>query len=294
MFFSSLKLKLIPIFEILRWNKPTGRLILLIPAGWSLWLTPNENPDLFIVLKIICGGLLVSGFGCIANDIWDKEIDKKVKRTENRPLASNKINVKNAYLLLFLFIIGSFFITLSLPVENRFLLLILAFLAAPLIVIYPSTKRWFKFPQLILSFCWGFAVLIPWAAHEGNLRSPVLLFCWLATIFWTFGFDTVYALADKKYDLKIGVNSSAINLGSKTKITIQICYLITSLSLSVCAFINKLNIAFWLVWFITLLMMQKDVLLIFKNRNKNLNQISNHFRNQVIYGSLLLFAIIIS
>ena len=294
MFFSSLKLKLIPIFEILRWNKPTGRLILLIPAGWSLWLTPNENPDLFIVLKIICGGLLVSGFGCIANDIWDKEIDKKVKRTENRPLASNKINVKNAYLLLFLFIIGSFFITLSLPVENRFLLLILAFLAAPLIVIYPSTKRWFKFPQLILSFCWGFAVLIPWAAHEGNLRSPVLLFCWLATIFWTFGFDTVYALADKEYDLKIGVNSSAINLGSKTKITVQVCYLITCLFLSVCAYINKLNIIFWLVWFITLLLMQKDVQLIFKSRDKSINKISNHFKNQVIYGSLLLFAIIIA
>ena len=98
---------------------------------------------------------------------------------------------------------------MTLPENGRQLSILLAFFALPLIIIYPSAKRWFKYPQFILSLCWGFAVLIPWAASEGNINSIVLLFCWLATIFWTFGFDTVYALADKKYDVEIGINSSA-------------------------------------------------------------------------------------
>ena len=294
MFFQDLKTLLRPIIEILRWNKPTGRLILLVPAGWSLWLTPHGEPSFDMVLKILLGGLLVSGFGCIANDIWDKDIDKKVLRTKNRPLASNKLTTKTAYLILFLFLLASLFITLSLPAKGRILSIILALVALPIILIYPSAKRWFKFPQAILSVCWGFSVLIPWAANEGNLMSPVLFFCWLGTIFWTFGFDTVYALADKEYDQKIGINSSAINLGSYTKITIQICYLITSISISICALLNQLNFSFWPFLVISSILMQKDINNIFNVNNLSIKKIGNHFRNQVIYGSIILLAIIFS
>ena len=293
MIFQSIKLNFQPIFEILRWNKPAGRLILLIPAGWSLWLTPNDYPNYIIVIKIMFGGLLVSGFGCIANDIWDKEIDKKVLRTKNRPLASNKINIKVAYLLLFVFLISSFGITLSLPTEGRILSLILALLVLPIILIYPSSKRWFKYPQIILSICWGFAVLIPWAAHEGNLYSPILFFCWLSTIFWTFGFDTVYALADKEYDLKLGVNSSAINLGLNTKKSIHICYFLTSFFIAICGILKQLNLIFWLIWAITSYLMQKDIQKVFKGNKKSLNKISKHFQNQVIFGGLLLLSFIL-
>ena len=293
MFFQELKTYLQPIFSILRWNKPTGRLILLIPAGWSLWLTPDNSPNFYLMIKILFGGLFVSGFGCVANDIWDKDIDKKVLRTKNRPLAANKLKIKDAYLILFLFLLGSFLITLSLPENGRLLSIILSLIALPLILIYPSAKRWFRFPQAILSICWGFSVLIPWAAHEGNLNSPVLFFCWLGTVFWTFGFDTVYALADKEYDKKIGINSSAINLGSHTKTTIQICYLTASISLAICSILSQLSIIFWPIWFITSILMQKDVRKIFKNEDLSLNKISSHFKNQVIYGTLILIGIII-
>ncbi len=290
----SLKLNINLLFELLRWNKPTGRLILLIPAGWSLYLTPDSNPSSQFLLKIIIGGLLVSGFGCVANDIWDKRIDQKVLRTKNRPLASNKIGIKTAYLILILLIICSFFLTLSLPENGRLLSILLALLALPFILIYPSAKRWFKYPQLILSLCWGFAVLIPWAASEGNIKSFVLLFCWLATIFWTFGFDTVYALADKKYDVDIGVNSSAVNLASNTKISIQICYFLTSFFIAICAIINQLNFIFWPIWLITAFFMQKDVLKIFPESKQTIKKIGNHFKNQSIYGGLILLGFIIS
>ena len=282
------------LFELLRWNKPTGRLILLIPAGWSLYLTPESNPSIYMLLKIIIGGLLVSGLGCVANDIWDKKIDQKVLRTKHRPLAANKIHIKSAYLILIFLIICSFFLTLLLPENGRLLSIALAFIALPLILIYPSAKRWLKYPQVILSICWGFAVLIPWAASEGNIKSIVLLFCWLATIFWTFGFDTVYALADKKYDLEIGVNSSAVNLASNTKITIQICYFLTSAFLAICALINQLNLIFWPIWLITTFLMQKDILKIFPESKQTIKRIGNHFKNQSIYGGLILLGFIVA
>ena len=289
-----LKYKINILFEFLRWNKPTGRLILLIPAGWSLYLTPESNPSFLMLLKITIGGLLVSGLGCVANDIWDKRIDQKVLRTKNRPLAANKIETKTAYLILIFLTLCSFLLTLSLPENGRLLSILLAFFALPLILIYPSAKRWFKYPQLILSICWGFAVIIPWAANEGNIKSIVLLFCWLATIFWTFGFDTVYALADKKYDIEIGVNSSAVNLASNTKKTIHICYFLTSGFLSLCALINELNFIFWPIWLITSILMQKDVLKIFPESKQSIKRISNHFKNQSIYGGLILLGFIIA
>ena len=288
-----LQIKLNSFFELLRWDKPTGRLILLIPAGWSLYLTPGSNPNIDILLKIIFGGLLVSGLGCVANDIWDKKIDQKVIRTQNRPLAANKLGLKTAYLILLFLILCSFFLTLSLPEEGRILSIALAFLALPIILIYPSSKRWFKYPQLILSICWGFAVLIPWAANEGNLKSLVLLCCWLATIFWTFGFDTVYALADKKYDLEIGINSSAVNLKNNTKITIQICYFLTSAFLAICGFLNQLNFIFWAILLITAFFMQKDILKVFPENKQSIKNIGNHFKNQSIYGGVILLGIII-
>ena len=294
MLIKSLLIKLNSFFELLRWDKPTGRLILLIPAGWSLYLTPGSNPNIDILLKIIFGGLLVSGLGCVANDIWDKKIDQKVIRTQNRPLAANKLGLKTAYLILLFLILCSFFLTLSLPEKGRILSIALAFLALPIILIYPSSKRWFKYPQLILSICWGFAVLIPWAANQGNLKSLVLLCCWLATIFWTFGFDTVYALADKKYDLEIGVNSSAVNLKNNTKITIQICYFLTSAFLAICGFLNQVNFIFWPILLITAFFMQKDILKVFPENKQSIKNIGNHFKNQSIYGGVILLGIIIA
>ena len=285
---------LISILQILRWNKPSGRLILLIPAGWSLWLANNGQQNFSLIIKIALGGLLVSGFGCVANDLWDSEIDKEVSRTKERPLAANKLNKIMAFFILILLMIASLVLTISIKGEGGILSLSLAFLALPFILIYPSTKRWFKFPQFFLSICWGFAVLIPWAAVKGDLKSFVLLFCWLATIFWTFGFDTVYALADKKYDIKIGVNSSAIHLGSHTKIAVQLCYLFTSIFLGFSALLSDFDYLFWPIWFITSILMQRDTIKIFKRKEQCISLVSTHFRNQVIYGSLFLIGFIIS
>ena len=120
---------------LLRWNKPSGRLILLIPAGWSLWMTPNAPPSAGLVLLIIAGGLFTSGAGCIANDLWDRRIDKEVARTKNRPLASGAIRISTAWGLLFAMLLLSLLIVFSLPDASINLCLAIALLALPAILI---------------------------------------------------------------------------------------------------------------------------------------------------------------
>ena len=281
-------------FQLLRWNKPSGRLILLIPAGWSLWLTPTAPPSLLLLGLIILGGLFVSSAGCIANDIWDRQFDKKVTRTKERPLANGKVSLKTAWIILILFLFLSLFIVLSIPIDSRGLCLQLASFSLPFIFLYPSAKRWFKYPQLILSICWGFSVLIPWAASESSLAGGIrLLFCWIATIFWTFGFDTVYAMADEIDDIKIGLNSSAVSLGDKSIKTVSFCYYISSFLLAIAAFKANLGLIYWPFWLISSLGMQREVYLL-KSKSKGIKTSGLHFKNQVRLGSLLLFGMVLS
>ncbi|WP_413682827.1 4-hydroxybenzoate polyprenyltransferase [Prochlorococcus sp. MIT 1011] len=281
-------------FQLLRWNKPSGRLILLIPACWSLWFAPSAPPSVFILLLIISGGIFVSGAGCIANDIWDQQFDKKVTRTKERPLANSKVSLKAAWILLILMLFLSLIIVLSIPTESRNLCLQLATFSLPFILLYPSAKRWFKFPQLILSICWGFSVLIPWAASESSLAGGVtLLFCWLATIFWTFGFDTVYAMADEIDDKVIGLNSSAISLGKKSIKTVSFCYFLTCFLLALAAFKANLGLTFWPFWLISTLAMQREVILL-NSKPKGIKTSGSHFRNQVRIGSFLLLGMVLS
>ncbi len=281
-------------FHLLRWNKPSGRLILLIPAGWSLWLTPSAPPSLLILCLIILGGLFVSGAGCIANDIWDRQFDKRVTRTKERPLANGKVSLKTAWILLISMLFFSLFIVLSIPIDSRNLCLQLSSLSLPFILLYPSAKRWFQYPQIILSICWGFSVLIPWAASESSLEGGItLLFCWLATIFWTFGFDTVYAMADEIDDKAIGLNSSAISLGNRSIKIVSFCYFLTSCLLAIAAFKANLGLIFWPFWLISTLGMQREICLL-NLRSKGIKTSGMHFSNQVRIGSLLLLGMILS
>ena len=246
--------------ELLRWHKPSGRLILLIPAGWSLWLLPVAPPPAVLVGLVVLGGLAVSGAGCVANDLWDRRIDPRVERTRTRPIADGRIGVAEALVVLGLALAAALLVVLALPAEGRGLSLVLALTALPPVLLYPSAKRWFAFPQVVLALCWGFAVLIPWAAATGRLAGgwPLLL-AWLATFCWTFGFDTVYAMSDRDDDRRVGVRSSALTLGVQAPAVIGACYAITVAALAMAAGIVGVHGAFWLPWALACYGMGREV-----------------------------------
>jgi len=277
---------------LIRWNKPSGRLILLIPAGWSLWMAPSAPPSGGLMLLIILGGLFVSAAGCIANDLWDRRIDTQVTRTQKRPLALGTIQISTALVLLLIMLLLSFLIVMYLPSSSRTLCLAIALLALPIILIYPSAKRWFAYPQAILAICWGFAVLIPWGASESSLSGGLpLLSCWGATLMWTFGFDTVYAMADSIDDKNLGLRSSVLSLGGKATVIVAISYAITSIFFAIGAHHAGVGLIFWPLWLIATLGMQREVLVL--NQSVCAMSISSrHFKNQVRLGGLLLLALI--
>ncbi len=278
--------------RLLRWDKPSGRLILLIPAGWSLWLAPSAPPSLWLTLLIIAGGISVSGAGCIANDLWDREIDKNVERTKLRPLAQGSVKTPTAWFLLFITLIASLIVVLLLPISTNLCLKLASFALIPILV-YPSSKRWFKYPQALLAICWGFSVLIPWAASQSSLNGGWTLYaCWIATMTWTFGFDTVYAMADKNDDKRLGLNSSALSLGQRSIKAVSVSYLLTSLMLGTSAFYSEVNWRFWPIWLLASIGMQLETIIL-KNKKTQDSALKSHFRNQVLLGGLLLLGLIL-
>jgi 4-hydroxybenzoate polyprenyltransferase len=283
------------LLELVRWHRPSGRLILLIPAGWALWLNPQAPPPLPLVGWIVLGGLAVSAAGCIANDLWDRRIDPLVERTRNRPLASGRVGVPTAVALLLLCLLAALLVVLALPQSGRGLCLALALATLPPVLLYPSAKRWFPYPQLVLALCWGFAVLIPWAAASGSLAGgwPLLL-VWLATLAWTFGFDTVYAMSDLEDDRRVGVRSSALSLGEAAPTVVAGCYAFTAAALAGAALLRGLGgPLFWLAWAIAAAGMLREA---WQLRRFALPRSAYglHFSRQVQLGALLLLGLILA
>ncbi len=277
--------------ELLRWQKPSGRLILLLPAAWSLWLE-QAKPYVFLVALVLLGGLAVSGAGCIANDLWDRKIDAQVSRTSARPLARGALGPGFALALLLLCLGVALAVVLALP--QRSLCLGLALISLPLVLIYPSAKRWFGFPQLLLALCWGFAVLIPWAAARGSLTGGWPLWgCYGATIFWTFGFDTVYAMADRADDQRLGIRSSALSLGQQVVPVVGICYGATWLLLVSAALSAGMGAGFLLPALLAACGFIREWWLLKRDEQNGKLQSGKHFQRQVLLGSLLLFALIL-
>ena len=228
------------VIRLLRWDKPAGRLILMIPALGAIVLAARGTPPLPLVGVIVLGTLATSAAGCVVNDLWDKDIDPLVARTKSRPLASRALSVRVGIVIfataLFCAAVLAFYL-------NR-LSFLLCVGAVPFIVFYPLAKRVFPIPQLVLSLAWGFAVLISWTAVAAKIE-PVTWLLWGATVAWTLGFDTGYALSDREDDLKVGINSSAILFGKYTPQAIGIFYFLSATLLFFLGRELALGLVFW-------------------------------------------------
>ncbi|MEM9542026.1 MAG: 4-hydroxybenzoate solanesyltransferase [Cyanobacteria bacterium P01_E01_bin.42] len=274
------------ILYLLRWDKPAGRLILMIPALWAVFLAARGLPPLPLVLVIILGSLATSGAGCVINDLWDRDIDPEVERTRDRPLASRALSVKTG--------IAVGLVALGCAAGLAFYLNPFTFglcvAAVPVIILYPLAKRFFPIPQLVLAIAWGFAVLISWSAVTGTLELPTF-FLWVAVVLWTLGFDTVYAMSDREDDAKLGINSSALFFGRFAPLAVGLFFLGTAGSLAYLGFILDLHAGFWLAWAIALVGWLWQYLQL--NRDNVPKPVYGLiFRQNVILGFILLLGMI--
>ncbi len=213
------------IVRLLRWHKPAGRLILMLPALWATVAAARSQqqfPPIDLITVVILGSLATSAAGCVINDLWDQDIDPQVERTKSRPLAARSLSIQVGIVVLVVSSICAFLLSTYLnPLSFG-----LCFAAVPVIAIYPACKRFFAVPQLVLSIAWGFAVLIPWSALTGQLNVDAWIL-WLGVLAWTMGFDTIYAMSDREDDRRVGVNSSALFFGKYVIPAIAIFLLIT-------------------------------------------------------------------
>ncbi|CDW58537.1 4 hydroxybenzoate polyprenyltransferase [Trichuris trichiura] len=204
-----------PYLRLMRVDKPTGTLLLYWPCTWSIALcaTPGCFPDLKLLALFGIGSFLMRGASCIVNDLWDKEFDKKVARTKSRPLASGEVSTLQAFGLLGGLLTGSLAVLLQLNDSS----VLLGICSLPLVATYPLFKRFTFWPQLALGVTFNWGVLLGWAAVCGTVDWFCVLPAYAGSICWTIVYDTIYAHQDKSDDLAIGVKSTAIKFGNRTK-----------------------------------------------------------------------------
>ena len=203
--------------SLMRLNKPIGILLLLWPTYWALFLSANGWPDIDLLVIFTLGVIVMRTAGCIINDYADRNIDKHIARTQDRPLTTGEISTKKALLLFSLLIVIAFCLVLL----TNTLTVQLSIVAVALATIYPFTKRWTHLPQLVLGAAFGISVPMAFSAQTGLIPySAGLVF--LATIVWTLIYDTLYAMADRDEDLKIGVKSTAILFAKYDQIAITL------------------------------------------------------------------------
>jgi 4-hydroxybenzoate polyprenyltransferase len=194
--------------RLIRLDKPIGALLLLWPTLWAVWLASDGRPRLDIVFIFIAGTLLMRSAGCAINDYADRAFDPHVERTRKRPLAAGEIRPQEALAVAAVLAALAFVLVLFLNA----LAIALSFVAAAIAAIYPFTKRFFALPQAMLGIAFGFGIPMAYAAIQERLP----LECWMlfaANLFYSFAYDTEYAMVDRDDDARIGIRTSALTLG---------------------------------------------------------------------------------
>ena len=206
--------------DLIRWNRPAGWLLLLWPTLSALWIASNGFPGWHLLTVFVLGTILMRSAGCCLNDVADKDFDKHVKRTANRPVTSGALSSKEALMLGAVLALLAFGLVLT---TNRATIL-LSFAALAVAVIYPYAKRFFSMPQAVLGIAFSFGIPMAFCAVQGAvpLLAWVLLF---GNLFWVLAYDTEYAMVDRDDDLKIGMKTSAITMGRYDVIIIALCYI---------------------------------------------------------------------
>ncbi len=234
-----------PYCRLARLDRPIGTWLLLIPCWWGFALASPSWPDWKMGLLFVLGAILMRGAGCTLNDIADRDFDAKVARTSNRPIANGDVSILGGIIFLGLQLI----LALLVLIQFNTFAIKLGITSILLVFIYPFMKRFTYWPQFWLGLTFNWGALLGWAAAKGELSlAPCLLY--MAGVFWTLGYDTIYAHQDKEDDLFVGVKSSALALGASTKPWLVLFYVGAIFVLGSSGYQADLRWQFWACLFI--------------------------------------------
>jgi len=270
--------------ELMRVDRPIGFYLLMWPVLWAFLIATDGQPSVIYMIIFAIGIIATRSAGCIINDYFDQDIDKKVERTKNRVLASKKVSNKEAISIFTILILICLSLLLMLGLE----ILIFALLSFILLIIYPLMKRYFKMPQLILGLAFGSSIPMVFIIETGETNINCFLLYFL-TVIWAIVYDTYYAMADKKDDHKIGVQSSAIFFGDNDiKISKNLHFLVILVFLLI-GLLNNFNLFFYFFILLSCLCIIYQNLLV---SNRIPYQCISAFENNNIFGLIVTFGLI--
>ena len=274
--------------ELTRLNKPIGFMLLFWPCSWGLAFAYSANQNLNLFMKYLIlfffGSILMRSAGCIFNDIVDKDFDKKVKRTKTRPIAAGKISIERSFIYVLSLCLIAFLILIQFNLHTIWLGMGSMFLAFS----YPFMKRITYWPQLFLGVTFNWGIIMAWVASDNSINLEIITL-YIAAIFWTLGYDTIYGGQDMSDDEIIGLKSTSIKFKKRIKLFLSLSYFITSLLL-LYLFKNYLGMNFhtiFLIFFILSLIYQ-----LIKFDKRNTKNYLNLFKTNNYSGLLLFLSII--
>ena len=234
----------IPLYlRLIRMDKPIGSVLLLWPTLNALWIASGGRPSLSLFVIFTIGTVLMRSAGCAVNDYADRDFDRYVKRTENRPITSGKIQAWEALAIAASLSLIAFLLILPLNALTKWLSVAALFVAGS----YPFTKRFFAIPQAYLGIAFGFGIPMAFAAVQDHV-PPLAWIMLIANVFWSVAYDTEYAMVDRDDDIKIGIRTSALTFGRFDVAAIMLCYAVTLGIYVAIGIALSFGWAYWLGW----------------------------------------------
>lgn len=271
----------------MRLDRPIGYILLFYPICFSIFAFSDLNLKIVSLLIIfLIGSIVMRSAGCIINDLLDRDIDNKVRRTQNRPLVSNSLSIKNSIILLIVLLSIGLIVLIQLNLPS----IILALVIVPLVFLYPLAKRYFFLPQFVLAFTYNWGCFIGWSSLESPSSFTEISILFLSLVLWTIIYDTVYATQDEDDDRKLSLKSSALLFG-KYKLVILNFLIIIMYSLLM-LFGKNLGFNFLFFIFLTLQLILNLMDLNYIWKNDSLRS-GFYFNRNNYYGIFLLLSIII-
>ena len=270
--------------QLMRVDKPIGFYLLMWPVLWAFLVSTNGSPSVFYMLIFGIGIIATRSAGCIINDYFDQDLDSKVERTKDRVLASKKVSNNEALIIFFLLVLVCLILLVMLNLD----ILVLALLSMFLLIVYPLMKRYIKVPQLVLGLAFGSSIPMVFIVEIGEVNFNCFLL-YLTTVIWAVVYDTYYAMADKRDDKKIGIQSSAIFFGENDiKYSLYLHFVVLSLFF-ILGLINKFDLIFFVALFLS------SITVIYQNllaRKRIPYQCISAFENNNIFGLIVTFGLI--